>query len=103
MTWETSTARRGKILLFCGSYHYRPSAELPCMFRRAHGGHLPEPFPACSQAPRKVLGLGLDVPGNGGSFLLLLEVMVSLAVFKNSILVSWSANPCPFLGHAAFH
>lgn len=58
---------------------------------------------ACSQAPRKVLGLGLDVHGNGGIFLLLLEVMVSLSVFKNSVLVSWSANPRPFLGHAAFH
>lgn len=56
------------------------------MFRRDHGGYLPELFPGgktCSQALRKVLGLVLDVPGNGGSFLLLLEVMMSLSVLKN--------------------
>jgi len=50
----------------------------------------------CSQAPRKASGLVLDVPGSGGSFLLLPEVMVSLLVLKNLILTFWSASQCPF-------
>lgn len=44
----------------------------------------------CTQALRKVLVLVLDVPGIEGSFLFLLEVMVSLSVLKE--IKFWSCD-----------